>query len=293
MKDSCIFYRDWFDGLQSLEPSVKAELLEGILLFALYGTEPELSPTAQSIFGFLRPKIERDGVKYEEIKEKRSEAGKRGNAVRWGKKSQPSQVTQDVASIANATSASQTSQGVAKIANIADNVNDNDNVSQESKDSMCDIDIRHPKGCLSQGDAPVIHFAKLCEYFNEKIAEHGSAIGRIKGINGERQKAVRARIREYGKEAFGTVVEKAATSAFLNGRNNKNFIATFDWLVRPTNFPKVLEGNYDDSRLIHATDRQSYTEQLEADARQRLEGYAAVAASFRSRAAADEVREEE
>ena len=31
----------------------------------------------------------------------------------------------------------------------------------------------------------------------------------------------------------------------MNGKNGKGWVASFDWMMCPTNFPKVLEGNYD------------------------------------------------
>lgn len=35
-------------------------------------------------------------------------------------------------------------------------------------------------------------------------------------------------------------------SSFLRGQSKSNWIITFDWLIRPNNFIKVLEGNYSD-----------------------------------------------
>ena len=67
---------------------------------------------------------------------------------------------------------------------------------------------------------------------------------------GEARKAIlRARWREepgrqdldWWREFFRGV----ADSDFLCGRSgNGSFIASLEWLVRPKNFPKVLEGNY-------------------------------------------------
>ena len=56
-----------------------------------------------------------------------------------------------------------------------------------------------------------------------------------------------ARIREYGIDTVIAAIERIKDSDFLQGKNNRNWIITFDWLVKPSNFPKVLEGNYDDS----------------------------------------------
>ena len=39
--------------------------------------------------------------------------------------------------------------------------------------------------------------------------------------------------------------QRIRSSDFLKGQSKSGFIITFEWFVRPNNFPKVLEGNYD------------------------------------------------
>lgn len=56
-----------------------------------------------------------------------------------------------------------------------------------------------------------------------------------------------ARIKEYSLDDVLKAIEKIKQSDFLKGNNNKGWIITFDWFVRPNNFPKVLEGNYTNS----------------------------------------------
>ena len=63
---------------------------------------------------------------------------------------------------------------------------------------------------------------------------------------------LRARVREYGTEAVLQAIEKIRQSAFLRGQNAKGWVITFEWFVRPNNFPKVLEGNYDGARSMEA-----------------------------------------
>jgi len=58
-----------------------------------------------------------------------------------------------------------------------------------------------------------------------------------------RCKMLRARVKEYGEEAVIKAIESIAQSDFLTGKVS-NFTITFDWFVKPNNFPKVLEGNY-------------------------------------------------
>ena len=68
----------------------------------------------------------------------------------------------------------------------------------------------------------------------------------VRSINtgSKRADCLRARVREYGESAILEAIENVRTSDFLQGKNNRGWIITFDWFVLPTNFPKVLEGNY-------------------------------------------------
>ena len=61
----------------------------------------------------------------------------------------------------------------------------------------------------------------------------------------ERHRLLRARFRQYGEDSFAEIVDKIKESDFLQGKNNKGWTVSFDWVIRPNNYPKVLEGNYD------------------------------------------------
>ena len=62
----------------------------------------------------------------------------------------------------------------------------------------------------------------------------------------ERYRSLTARISEYGEDKVVEAIHKVSESSFLKGENNKGWQITFDWFVKPNNFIKVLEGNYDD-----------------------------------------------
>ncbi len=59
-----------------------------------------------------------------------------------------------------------------------------------------------------------------------------------------RKSHVGARLQEHGMNEVQKMLKMAAASDFLAGINNVNWKANFDWLFLPTNFVKVLEGNY-------------------------------------------------
>lgn len=99
-------------------------------------------------------------------------------------------------------------------------------------------------GSKDKSDFDLAAFAR---YFNETMAAHDAQIPQVRSIppNSKRAAFVRARLREYGKEALAAVVKKAAASDFLNGGGSRGFVADFEWLFRPNNFPRILEGTYD------------------------------------------------
>lgn len=71
----------------------------------------------------------------------------------------------------------------------------------------------------------------------------------VPGTN--RGKMLSARIREYGVEQVLEAIRKIPESTFLRGQNNNGWTISFDWFVKPNNFCKVLEGNYDDRNRDH------------------------------------------
>lgn len=65
-------------------------------------------------------------------------------------------------------------------------------------------------------------------------------------ITEKRRKAVQARFRQYGFDQIIKMLENASKSSFLAGQNNRGWTADLDWLFKPENFVKTLEGKYDD-----------------------------------------------
>ena len=89
-----------------------------------------------------------------------------------------------------------------------------------------------------------VNLHAFMDFFNRTIQEHGAQIPTITQIAGQRRQRLLARVKEYGKEALRKAIINAVTAPFLNGASEKVFVASLDWILRPNNFPKVLEGNY-------------------------------------------------
>lgn len=63
-----------------------------------------------------------------------------------------------------------------------------------------------------------------------------------------RYKMISARIREYSVDNVLKAIENIKQSEFLRGGNKSGWSISFEWFARPNNFPKVLEGQYNDHR---------------------------------------------
>ena len=140
----------------------------------------------------------------------------------------------------------------------------------------------------------VVDFAGIVKFFNRAMDQAKAIIPRCQSCEGKRREFVRARIREHGMEKVYEMISKASESDFLNGKNARGWIADFTWLFRPSNFQKVLEGNYDNrsqqtSISYGSTNqyRQGSTDSRQAEREKLAESYAATIARL---AAEDDAR---
>ena len=79
--------------------------------------------------------------------------------------------------------------------------------------------------------------------FNELVKD--SNIPPIKRLSKLRLEKLRVLLKDFTTKDIATVCQKAASSNFLNyGGTKHKFQATFDWLIEPENFLRVLEGTY-------------------------------------------------
>ena len=114
-KKSFILYSDAIHTVEKLSDTDAGQLLKHLLRYVNDQNPTTDNPLVEIAFEPIKQQLKRDLVKFEDVKGKRSEAGKAGAIKRW----------QD---IANAN------KGIQTIANIAVNDNDNDNVNVISKD---------------------------------------------------------------------------------------------------------------------------------------------------------------
>ena len=89
---------------------------------------------------------------------------------------------------------------------------------------------------------------QLLKYSDAVAAWNALGLSQITKISAAspRGKMLKARITEHGEDGFFKAIDNIRHSSFLRGQNDRGWTVTFDWFVKPSNFVKVLEGNYAD-----------------------------------------------
>jgi len=87
-------------------------------------------------------------------------------------------------------------------------------------------------------------FDEIISFFNEQMK--GKGIQQVAIITSERRQAFERLMSQTGvnKDTLKQAIKNAAESDFLNGKGPKGWVASFDWMMMPQNFQKVLENNY-------------------------------------------------
>ena len=93
-------------------------------------------------------------------------------------------------------------------------------------------------------------FDEIISFFNQQMK--GKGIQQVAIITSERRQAFERLMLQTGvnKECVKQAIKNASESDFLNGKGPKGWVASFDWMMMPQNFQKVLENNYRNKPVI-------------------------------------------
>ena len=213
MKKSFVLYNDYRKHISLLSESDKGKLLDAIFAYA-DGEEVELEGPVGMAFSFIRSQMDRDAAKWEEERQARSEAGKKGMASRWKKQKA---ITKDNSVIPVITNDNKALQDITKI---TVNENVNVNVNENVKD--------------------IVNYQEIVDLYNNTCV----SLPRVTALSDQRKKCIRARLKKYSVDDIKKAFVIAEGSDFLKGANNRNWSANFDWIMNDTNLAKVLDGNY-------------------------------------------------
>ena len=144
MKDSFILYTEQKEVIDKLSDEQAGKLIKAIYEYVETGQMPKLDTLLEIVIIPFKQNIDRNADKYEEIKQKRSLAGKAGAKIKKQKQAKQ----------ANANFVKQT------VANQAVNVNDNDNVNVNDNDNNNNVVV---------SDSCVDGLQEVIDFYNNNI----------------------------------------------------------------------------------------------------------------------------
>ena len=172
----------------------------------------------------IQKRVEKERGKAAEISAERSEAGKAGAAKRWRNGKQ-----KDGKVIANAIDL--------PLAN--GQQNDAPSPSQGSNEPIASTNVDVSVGT----DPPPLTKAEVLEAWQDRMVPLG--FPRIAKMNPQRERHLRARLKDCTIEEWQRAMDALARSKFCQGENDRGWWADFDFLLDPKKFTKLLEGAYD------------------------------------------------
>nr|DAE43202.1 MAG TPA: replisome organizer protein [Caudoviricetes sp.] len=114
---------------------------------------------------------------------------------------------------------------------------------EKEKDKEIEREKEETAAELPAPPRPSVPYEAIKDFYNQVCV----SFPRCTTMSENRKKAIKARFTSgYTLEDFKKVFIKAEGSSFLKGRNDRNWTATFDWMIKDGNMAKILEGNYDD-----------------------------------------------
>ena len=224
MKNSFVLFTEIIDVVEALTDEQKGKLFQAILDYES-GKEPDLTDQVIRVaFTPIKQNLDRCAEKWEESRQKRSDAGKKGMASRWGNRDITNDnnvidvITNDNNVIPVITNDNKALQDITKITvndNVNVNVNDINNINTS------------------------IDYNEIVNLFNSTC----TSLSKIQRLTDKRKKAIKTRLKTFTIDDYKKAFQMVEESDFLSGRSG-SWKASFDWLLNESNLIKVLEGNY-------------------------------------------------
>lgn len=202
---------DFADKIELLGDAERGRLFTAMLEYASSGAEPDLRGNERFIWPTAKSEIDRQAESYRELCEKnRKNAASRYDSLPLAASRCHSQEEQE-----------------------QDKDKEQDKEQEENIFPSSNDDVR-PSAAGRGAEKAVVD------------AWNSLGLNPIRSVTpgSTRKQLLSSRINQFGVPAILEAIENVRKSPFLNGQGNHGFTATFDWFLRPSNFQKVLEGNY-------------------------------------------------
>lgn len=280
MNDSFILYTSYYALIEGLTDEQLGQLTRAIFLYARDGETISLEPVVRMAFGFIVDDMKRNKAKYEEKVERWRANGRKGGAPKGNqnaRKKQPvgcennqevKKTTQNNQEVKKTTLYDNDNEYVND--NVYDNVDVNDvsketNILEPSKEAsmqsfseknVCAAEEPQKSSEKKKSKKGEIDYAAIKDYWNEQHDKTNSAMRRLTLMTDNRKEAIRGRLKDCKGDIskIYLAIDKAMASDYLNAGHSW---ASYDWVMTRKYFPKVLEGNYDNTKPATSQQPQS------------------------------------
>ena len=250
-KKSYIMYKSWNPLLESLPPEQLYEVFHAIIKYQ-NGEETNIKdPVIQAIFKMFKKQFEEDENKWGKERQQRIDAGRKGG------KAKPTEYKECLAEVSEAkeclaplSKVKQTQANQAVMVEVEGNVEVEDSVDVKNilppysppKGGEADSSLRSESRQNIDGYTPPkperTDYQGVLDAYHECCPSFPAVIK----LTETRKRAIKARLKDYGLEEIKRAFSLAGQSDFLKG--SSGWQASFDWLMKPANMTKVLDGNY-------------------------------------------------
>ncbi len=268
MSDSFILYTSDYQLIEGLTDEQLGQLTRALFIYARDGEVINLEPVVRMAFVFIKDKIDRNQQKYQ----KKCERLRANAQKRWGMQKDAND-TEAYNHIQKHTKECKSMQLHTKGC-----LYDSDSDSDSDSDVSNETDILEPskeasmqsfsrKNVCAAAEPPKssekkkskkgeIDYAAIKDYWNEQHDKTNSAMRRLTLMTENRKEAIRGRLKDCKGDIskIYLAIDKAMASDYLNEGHSW---ASYDWVMTRKYFPKVLEGNYDNTNPAASQQPQS------------------------------------
>lgn len=258
MNDSFILYTSDYQLIEGLTDEQLGQLTRALFIYARDGEVINLEPVVRMAFVFIKDKIDRNQQKYQ----KKCERNRENIRKRWNKSNTNN--TKENERIPNDTSVyERIPNDTTRYLYDSDSDSDSDsdvsketNILEPSKEAsmqsfseknVCAAEEPQKSSEKKKSKKGEIDYAAIKDYWNEQHDKTNSAMRRLTLMTENRKEAIRGRLKDCKGDIskIYLAIDKAMASDYLNAGHSW---ASYDWVMTRKYFPKVLEGNYDNTK---------------------------------------------
>lgn len=270
MSDSFILYTSDYQLIEGLTDEQLGQLTRALFIYARDGEVINLEPVVRMAFAFIKDKIDRNQGKYQARCEKnRQIALEREARKREARKSTKEHERAQSCTNVNERLRKSTNDHVLHLSD-SDSDSDSDvsketNILEPSKEAsmqsfseknVCAAEEPQKSSEKKKSKKGEIDYAAIKDYWNEQHDKTNSAMRRLTLMTDNRKEAIRGRLKDCKGDIskIYLAIDKAMASDYLNAGHSW---ASYDWVMTRKYFPKVLEGNYDNTKPATSQQPQS------------------------------------